>query len=119
MFTDGGARKNQVFIMDDALKRLLDAEARAREIIELASQDRQRLLDEALAAARDAEVRFEAGRSELRAPFLKDARGRADQAVAELARKYEERQRNLRDLASRHEEEAVEAALNLLLDPAL
>lgn len=105
--------------MDDALKRLLDAEARAREIIELASQDRQRLLDEALAAARDAERRFEAGRAQLRAPFLKEAQTRADQAVAELARKYEERQRNLRDLASRHEQEAVEAALNLLLDPSL
>lgn len=105
--------------MDDALKRLLDAEARARAIIESATQERQRLLDEALAAARDAEARFEAGRAELRAPFLKEAQGRADQAVSELARKYEERQRNLRDMASRHEEEAVEAALNQLLDPAL
>jgi hypothetical protein len=55
----------------------------------------------------------------LRAPFLKEAGGRSDQAVAELARKYEERQRNLRDMASRHEQEAVDAALNLLLDPTL
>lgn len=105
--------------MDDALKRLLDAESRAREIIEAASQERQRLLDEALAAARDAEARFEAGRAELRGPFIKEANGRAEQAVAELSRKYEERQRNLRDMASRHEQEAVDAALNLLLDPAL
>ncbi len=105
--------------MDDALKRLLDAESRARQIIETASEARQRLLDEALAAAREAEARFEAGRADLRAPFLKEAGSRADQAVAELARKYEERQRNLRDLASRHEQEAVDAALNLLLDPAL
>ena len=70
-------------------------------------------------AAREAEVRFEAGRAELRAPFLKEANSRADQAVAELARKYEERQRNLRDMSSRHEQEAVDAALNLLLDPTL
>jgi vacuolar-type H+-ATPase subunit H len=105
--------------MDDALKRLLDAESRAREIIEAASLERQRLLDEALAAAREAEVRFEAGRTELRAPFMKEAHSRADQAVAELSRKYEERHRNLRDMASRHEQEAVDAALNLLLDPAL
>jgi vacuolar-type H+-ATPase subunit H len=105
--------------MDDALKRLLDAEARARDIIEQASRDRQRLLDEALAAVREAEERFEAGRAQLRAPFLKEAQGRADQAVAELARKYEERQRHLREMASRHEQEAVEAALSLLLDPTL
>jgi V/A-type H+/Na+-transporting ATPase subunit G/H len=105
--------------MDDPLKRLLEAEARAQSIIDAASLDRQRLLDEALAAAREAEVRFEASRAELRAPFIKEANGRADQAVAELSRKYEERQRNLRDMASRHEQEAVDAALNLLLDPTL
>lgn len=105
--------------MDDPLKRLLEAEARAQSIIDAASMDRQRLLDEALAAAREAEARFEAGRADLRAPFIKEASSRADQAVAELARKYEERHRNLRDLASRHEQEAVDAALNLLLDPTL
>lgn len=105
--------------MDDPLKRLLEAEARAQSIIDAASSERQRILDEALAAARDAEARFEAGRADLRAPFLKEAHGRASQAVAELTRKYEERQRALRDLASRHEQEAVDAALNLLLDPAV
>ena len=105
--------------MEDPLKRLLEAEARAQGLIDAASAERQRILDEALAAARDAEARFEAGRADLRAPFIKEAHGRADQAVAELARKYEERQRNLRGMASRHEQEAVDAALNLLLDPTL
>ena len=105
--------------MDDPLKRLLEAEARAQSIIDAASVERQRLLDEALAAARESEARFEAGRGELRAPFLKEAHGRAEQAAAELSRKYEERQRSLRDMASRHEQEAVDAALNLLLDPSL
>jgi V/A-type H+/Na+-transporting ATPase subunit G/H len=103
--------------MEDPLKRLLEAEARAQGLIDAASGERQRILDEALAAARDAEARFEVGRADLRAPFIKEAHGRADQAVAELARKYEERQRNLRGMASRHEQEAVDAALNLLLDP--
>lgn len=105
--------------MEDPLKRLLEAEARAQRIIETASAERQRTLDEALATAREAEARFEAGRADLRAPFLKEARGRADQAVAELARKYEERQRNLRDMASRHEQDAVDGALSLLLDPSV
>jgi V/A-type H+/Na+-transporting ATPase subunit G/H len=105
--------------MEDHLKRLLEAEARAQGIIEAASHERQRSLDDALASVHEAEARFEAGRAELRAPFLKEAQGRADQAVAELVRKYEERQRNLREMASRHEQEAVDAALALLLDPVV
>lgn len=104
--------------MDDQLQRLLEAEARAQARIDDASRQRQRLIDEALASARTAEARFEAMRGELRAPFLNESRGRAEQAVAELTRKYGERQRSLRELASRHETEAVEAALALLLDPA-
>lgn len=104
--------------MDDALKRLLEAEARAQSLIEAASVERQRILDEALASARESEARFEAGRADLRAPFIKEAHGRAEQAVAELSRKYDERQRSLRDMATRHEQEAVDAALDLLLDPA-
>lgn len=103
--------------MDDPLQRLLEAEARARALIDDASQQRQRMIEEALAAAREAEARFEAGRAALRAPYLNEAEGRAEQAVAGLARKYAERQRTLRELASRHEAEAVDAALALLLDP--
>ncbi|MBW8370812.1 MAG: hypothetical protein K0M66_07545 [Thiobacillus sp.] len=103
--------------MDDQLQRLLEAEARAQAVIQHASHERQRMIEDALASVRDAEARFEAGRAELSAPFLNEAKGRAEQAVAELARKYGERQRTLRDLASRHEAEAVDAALTLLLDP--
>lgn len=105
--------------MTDPLRRLLEAEARARAIIDSAQHARQRMIDDALAAARNAEARFEAGRSGLRAPFLSEAQGRAEQAVAELSRKVGERQRTLRDLASRHESEAVDAALALLLDPTV
>jgi V/A-type H+-transporting ATPase subunit G/H len=103
--------------VEDVLTRLLDAEARAREIIEAGARDRQRMLDEALAAANEAQARFEQGRADLRAPFLAEARNRAEQSVAELIRRYEERQKVLRDMASRHEEEAVRAALELVLDP--
>ena len=103
--------------MDDQLQRLLEVEARAQALIDDASQQRQRMIEEALAAVREAEARFEAGRAALRAPFLNEAQGRAEQVVAELARKYAERQRTLRELASRHETEAVDAALALLLHP--
>lgn len=105
--------------MDDPLKRLLEAEARAQGIIDAANVERQRILDAALDGVREAEARFEAGRADLRAPYLKEARARAGQAVAELTRKYEERHRSLREMASRHEQEAVAAALELLLDPTV
>ena len=103
--------------MADHLKRLLEAEARAQSLIDAANTERERMLDETLASAREIEAHFAAGRTALRAPYLKDAQSRAEQAVAELTRKYEERQRNLREMAARHEQEAVNAALNLLLDP--
>ena len=105
--------------MDEQLQRLLEAEGRAQAVIDGASHERKRMIEEALASVREAEARFEAGRAALRAPFLNEAHGRAEQAVAELTRKYGERQRTLRELASRHETEAVGAALNLLLDPRL
>lgn len=105
--------------MNDQLQRLLEAEARAQAVIDDASHERKRMIEDALAATRDAEARFEAGKAELRAPYLKEAQSHAEQAVAELTRKHEERQRTLRDLASRHESEAVEAALILLLDPSV
>lgn len=104
--------------MDNSLQRLLEAESRAQARIDEASQQRQHLIEEALASAREAEKRFESGRTSLRAPFLDEARGHAEQAVGELTRKYGERQRTLRELASRHESEAVDAALSLLINPA-
>lgn len=103
--------------MEDALKRLLDAEARADAIIDEANRERERLINEALQAAREAEARFEERRAEIRAPFIREAEARAEQAMAELMRKSEERQRSLREQAARHEEEAIAAALSLLLDP--
>ncbi len=104
--------------MDEPLQRLLEAEARAQAVIDAARRERDAIVEAALAAARDAEARFEAGRAALRAPFIDEAQARAEQAIGELTRKYGERQRMLRELAARHEREAAGAALALLLDPA-
>ena len=103
--------------MDDHLTRLLEAEARAQGIIDASKAERQRIIEDALAAVRNGEERFEAGRADLRSPFLREAHGRAEHAVAELTLKFGERQRNLREMAFRHEEEAIRAALNLLANP--
>lgn len=105
--------------MEDTLKRLLEAEARAQAIVDAADRERERAIGQALREAQEAEARFEAGKADIRAPYLREAAARAEQAVAELTRKYEERQRALRALAERHEDEAVAAAMELLLDPKL
>lgn len=104
--------------MTEPLHRLLETEARAQGLIDRAQHERQHAIDEALSTAHSAEARFEANRAALRAPFISEAQARADQAIADLSRQYAERQRVLRELASRHESRAVEAALALLLDPA-
>jgi len=103
--------------MQEALKRLLEAEAHARALIAQAGAERQRMLDESLEEARQAQARFEQEKATLRAPFLAEARIRAEQTVAELGRKFDDRQKALRDMTAQHEQLAVKMALAFLLDP--
>ena len=87
--------------MDDLLKRLLDAELQGEAIVDEASRERERMVQQALGEARAAEASFEAGLGELRRHYLKQSEERAAQAVAELARQYAEHQRELRRLDQR------------------
>jgi vacuolar-type H+-ATPase subunit H len=97
--------------MEELLKRLLEAEARADAEVRRASAERERIIQEALDQAHRAEAQFAEGIAELREPYLKQSRDRAEQAAAELKRKYEERERRLRELAARKSREAVLATL--------
>ncbi|MCX7891615.1 MAG: hypothetical protein N2544_04490 [Burkholderiales bacterium] len=103
--------------MEDALKRLLEAERQADAEVARASAERERTIGEALEQARRAEAQFAAGIAELRAPYLKQAEERAATAIAELRKKYDERGRALRAQAEAREAAAVDAAVALLLDP--
>jgi vacuolar-type H+-ATPase subunit H len=103
--------------MKEVIDRLLDAEAQAEAIVDEANRRKEVLIKEAQEKADLMEQQFEANRDHLRAPYLKEAEARANDAVAELNRKYLERQRALRDLAAQHEPEAVDAAVALILDP--
>lgn len=102
--------------MEDVLKRLLEAEARAETIVADATAKRERIIKQATEEARAAELRFEERIPEIQGSFSGKAEERAQQAVAELKRRYEERQRNLRSLAEQQSKEAVNAALSILLD---
>ena len=102
--------------MEDALKRLLEAEARADAEVTRASAERERIIQEALEQARVAREQFASGIPDLRAPYLAQAEDRAAQAIAELRRKYDERGRTLRAQAEARESAAIDTALGLLLD---
>ena len=103
--------------MEDELQRLLDTELQAEALVREAELKREKMIRQALDDARSAEQQFEARLPELRASFMEKAEERAVQAVAELARRYEERRAQLRTLAKDREQEATQAARALLLDP--
>ena len=76
---------------------------------------REEITHQALEEARRAEERFRARVGELHATFVEKARGRAEQTIAELQRRYDERSKELRQGAEAREADAVDAALGLLL----
>jgi vacuolar-type H+-ATPase subunit H len=103
--------------IEDELQRLLDTELQAEALVREAELKREKMIRQALEDARTVERQFEARLPELRASFMEKAEERAVQSVAELARRYEERRAQLRTQAREREQEAIQAALALLLDP--
>lgn len=103
--------------MEKTLQRLLDAEMKAEQIHQKANEDRERILQDALLEARAEEGRFEARLPELQNSFQEKALHRAEQTIAELKRRYDERHAELRKYAETREEEALKAAFAVLIDP--
>lgn len=103
--------------MENDLQRLLDAELQAEALVKDAEHQREQMIRQALDDARRAEAQFQARLPELRNSFLEKAEERAVQAIAEQARRYEERRAHLQRLAGEREEEALAAALARLIDP--
>ena len=101
--------------MDDTLQRLLDAEMRAEKIAQQAEAERENVIQGALMEARAEEERFTSRIPDLHRSFIRKAEGRAEQTIAELKRRYDERHQLLRDTAEQREEEALEAAFELLI----
>ena len=100
---------------DDTLKRLLAAENAARELVQTAQADSEKKVQIALHEAHQQEERFQARVPELHASFLEKSDQRAQQTVAEMERRFDERLTQLRDAAELHEEEALEAGFRRLL----
>lgn len=101
--------------MDDTLKSLLAAESAASEMVRKAQADSEHLIQTALSEARQQEERFHARVPELQASFVEKSEQRAQQTVAEMERRFEERLSHLRNAADANEETALDAAFHQLL----
>lgn len=102
--------------MDDALRHLLETELRAEEIAQAAEREREAVIQAALEESRREQAQFQARVPELHESFVTKAETRADQTVNELRKRYDERYRHARTQAEQREAEAVDEALELLLD---
>lgn len=104
--------------MEDVLKQLLEAEMQAEKLVADAESRYAQIVQQARDEIRAAETRFETTVPELRAAHDTKAKERAGQTIAELKRRYDERQREQHDLAEQRSNEALEAAVAILIDPA-
>jgi vacuolar-type H+-ATPase subunit H len=103
--------------MDDTLKRLLDAEMRAERLAQQAEEEQEQTIQKAVADARADNDRFTTRIPDLQRSFIAKAEERAEQNIAELRRRYDERHNQLRDQAEQREIEALEAAFQILVSP--
>jgi hypothetical protein len=101
--------------LDDTLQRLLEAEMRAEKIAQEAEAEQEKVIEATLLEARAEDDRFRARIPDLHRAFISKAEERAEQTIAELKRRYDERHVQLRDQAEEREDEALEAAFEVLL----
>ncbi len=102
--------------MEDTLQRLLAAELRAEKIASQAEEAQERIVAQAMADAKAENERFTARVPDLHRAFIAKAEERAEQNIAELRRRYDERHVQLRDQAEQREDEAMEVAFQILID---
>lgn len=101
--------------MENILKRLLEAELKAQDIVENAKKARDRLIDKAHEEVKRAEQRFDSRIPDIQASFIDKAEERAQTQIKELDRRYQERRDLLIQISDQHQQQAVELVLDLLL----
>jgi V/A-type H+/Na+-transporting ATPase subunit G/H len=101
-------------MVDDALKRLLNAELEAERIVAGAGEQRQAIIEQAKRDARAEEQQHAERVAEIHASFRAQAEQRAQQTIAEMQRRYEEQERVLRASAELHEQQALDEAIALI-----
>ena len=102
--------------MENVLQRLLNAELKARVIVENAKKERDRLVNEAREEVKRAEQRFELRVPEIHTSFTDKAEERARTQINELDRRYHERRDILIEVSKQNKQQAIDDALNLFMD---
>lgn len=102
--------------MEDALKRLLDAEVKAQEQVDQALKERDRVVAQAREEARNAERRFNKRIPGIQESFRSKAEERARQSIAQLQRRHDEHVTHMKDAAEKAVDAAVAAAMERFLD---
>ena len=103
--------------MDDALRRLLDAEQRAQEMVDEALAKQEQTLLNARKEAHEAEEHFKTNMRELRRSLNAKAEEEAERTIAEMERRAEEHRLELQAMAEQFRKEARDAAAAILTDP--
>jgi vacuolar-type H+-ATPase subunit H len=101
-------------MVDETLKRLLDAEAKAEQIVKHADEERQAIIEQAKHDSRLAEQLHAERMTELHASFLAQAEQRAQQTITTLQQRHAERAQALRAAAEHHQQQALDEAVALL-----
>lgn len=101
--------------MSSSLTDLLEAETRAEMIVTRGEQERDAIIQKALADAHEMEKQFKARLPEMHQSFSDKARARAEQTIAEMKLRADERNKELRDQAGKNEKEALDNAIALIL----
>ena len=102
--------------MDDSLKDLLQAESEAEAIVSKGEKERDAIVQKSLDDAYDMEQQFQQRLPEMHQSFLDKAHERVVQTIAEMKLRYDERNKELRDLAGKHDSEALQQAIELILN---
>ncbi len=101
-------------MVDETLKRLLDAEAKAEQLVARADEERQAIIEQAKLDARAVEQQHAGRIDEIHATFLAQAEQRAQQAIEALHKRYANQAAALHTLAERYEKQALDEAVALL-----
>lgn len=99
--------------MDAILKKLLATETQAEQLVTDATAGGRAKVTAAQEEARALEEGFEQSVPDIKAAHIDKAEARAEQAITELKRRNDERDRQLRAAAEAHQQAALSAALHL------
>lgn len=101
-------------MIDETLKRLLDAEIEAERVLARADKERLQIIEQAKREAQAVEQKQAAHIADVHTSVLAQAELRAQQAIAEMQRRYSEQFLTMRTSAQRHEQQALDEAVALV-----